>query len=350
MNLMTSNIVWYLVLLCGAQCRGSVLARGGSIATNLTLLLDVDTGVDDALAIGLALGSGADVAAITTVAGNTRLVAAQENTLRVLRVFGRTDIPVFRGADRPLDGEWNPEEHYFGDDGFGEMSAHYDVGVNAAGTAGLGDDGAPAALRIIELVRARPGQLTLVLLGPLTNAAIALLVDPHFTRGLREMVILGGNRQGRGNVAPGSEFNFHTDPEAAHIVLQRVQCPVTIVPWETALLSTLPWPVYHNLVLKNGTRAQFMADVTRHTRRCCEAGKEGFNVGDALAVLAALAPSSVLESVDRRVAVELSGHHTRGQMVQAWSPTMLPQVQRTVKLVKALDRRLLANYMAKAFS
>ncbi|KAL1428693.1 hypothetical protein MTO96_003038 [Rhipicephalus appendiculatus] len=109
-------------------------------------------------------------------------------------------------------------------------------------------------------------------------------------------------------------------------------------------------PVYHNVVLKNSTRAQFIGDVTRHTRRCCEASKEGFNVGDALAVLAALSPASVLDSVDRRVAVELSGHHTRGQLVQAWSPTMLPQVRRSVKLVRALDRRLLADYVTRAFS
>ncbi|XP_049271029.1 inosine-uridine preferring nucleoside hydrolase [Rhipicephalus sanguineus] len=334
----------------------SASALDGSTAPKRALLLDVDTGVDDALAIGLAMGSGAEVVAITTVAGNTRVDLAQENTLRVLRVFGRTDIPVYRGADRPLDGDWNTEEHYFGHDGFGGVSGHYDVGVNAAVTSGLEDDGTPAALKIIELARARPGQLTLVLLGPLTNAAIALLVDPHFTGGLREMVILGGNRQGRGNAVPGSEFNFHTDPEAAHIVLQRAQCPVTIVPWETSLISVLPWvrnlepPVYHNVVLKNSTRAQFLADVTRHTRRCCEARKEGFNVGDALAVLTALSPASVLDSVDRRVAVELSGHHTRGQLVQAWSPTMLPQVRSTVKLVQELDRRLLADYVTRAFS
>ncbi|XP_037565385.1 uncharacterized protein LOC119445134 [Dermacentor silvarum] len=345
---MTPKIVWFFVASLGASCRGIESAWGGSTMTNPTLLLDVDTGVDDALAIGLALGSGADVAAITTVAGNTRVDSAQDNTLRVLRVFGRTDIPVYRGADRPLDGDWKQEEHYFGHDSFGEVSAHYDVGVNAAATAG--GNGTPAALKIIELARARPGQLTLVLLGPLTNVAIALLVDPHFTGSLREMFILGGNRQGRGNVVPGSEFNFHTDPEAAHIVLQRAQCPVTIVPWETCLLSMLPWADFQNVILKNSSRAQFLADVTRHTRRCCAAGTQGFNVGDALAVLAALSPASVLDSVDSRVAVELSGHYTRGQLVQAWSPRMLPQVQRTVKLVQVLDRRLLAHYMVRAFS
>ncbi|KAH8038396.1 hypothetical protein HPB51_001510 [Rhipicephalus microplus] len=347
---MTWNIAWFFVLLLAALCHGSASTLNGSATLKRALVLDVDTGVDDALAIGLALSSDAEVVAITTVAGNTREDLARDNTLRVLRVFGRMDIPVYRGADRPLDGDWNTEEHYFGHDGFGEVSGHYVVGVNAAVTSGPGENGTPAALKIIELTRARPGQLTLVLLGPLTNAAIALLVDPHFTGGLREVVILGGNRQGRGNAVPGSEFNFHTDPEAAHIVLQRTQCPVTIVPWETSLISILPWPSYHHVVLKNSTKAQFLADVTRYTQRCCEAGNEGFNVGDALAVLAALSPASVLDSVDRRVAVELSGHHTRGQLVQAWSPTMLPQVRRTVKLVRALDTRLLADYLTRAFS
>ncbi|XP_077531908.1 nucleoside hydrolase-like [Haemaphysalis longicornis] len=329
----------------------SQYAYGGLVTPkSRTLVLDVDTGVDDALAIGLALGLGADVAAITTVAGNVKVDVAYDNTLRVLRVFDRTDIPVFRGADRPIDGEWNPEEQYFGGDGFGDVSTEYDVGFNAGVATGANGGQATAATKLIELAKARPGQLTLVLLGPPTNAAIALLLDPQFTKDLREIVILGGNIHGRGNVLPGAEFNFHTDPEAAHIVLQRAQCPVTIVPLEASLVSKLHWTAYNDVASRNSSRARFMADVTRHTRQCCAHGSEGFNVGDALAVLTALAPESVVASAERRVTVELDGQHTRGQLTQAWSPRMLPNVKGTVRLVEALDRRLLAHYVTRAFS
>ncbi|XP_077508365.1 nucleoside hydrolase-like [Amblyomma americanum] len=312
----------YIVFAC---LFGNVLStRGPRFPTTrpLKLLLDVDTGVDDALAITMAATS-ADVCleAITVVAGNTNLSTAYDNTLRVLRVINRTDIPVYKGADRPIDGLWDYEETYFGPDNFGNASSLYPMGPNAAP-----DPGTYGYLKMIELIKNSPKELTLVLLAPLTNLAIALLVEPHLTQNVSAIYILGGNIYGRGNILPGSEFNFLTDPEAALVVLQRAECPVYIVPWETVLESTVPWGAYYNITNRTdpGPLQKFLGDITTFTVECCLDKNTGFDLGDGLAVLAAMEPQSITKNVEHRVTVELTGTHTRGQLVHGWLDYMIP--------------------------
>uniref|UniRef100_A0A023FDF8 Putative inosine-uridine preferring nucleoside hydrolase n=1 Tax=Amblyomma cajennense TaxID=34607 RepID=A0A023FDF8_AMBCJ len=200
----------------------SAVRADGANGKRQNLLLDVDTGVDDAMAITLAASSpNVCVLAITVVAGNTNLSNAYNNTLRVLQAINRTDIPVYKGADRPIDGRWDYEEIYFGPDNFGNASSLYPMGNNSAP-----DPNTYGYLKMIEVIKNSSNDLTLVLLGPLTNLAIALLVEPNLTENVTAIYILGGNIYGRGNILPGSEFNFLTDPEAALVVLQRALCPV----------------------------------------------------------------------------------------------------------------------------
>ncbi|KAL1428695.1 hypothetical protein MTO96_003039 [Rhipicephalus appendiculatus] len=224
--------------------------------------MDVDTGVDDAMAITFA-GTSPNVCleAITVVAGNTNLSNAYNNTLRVLKQINRTDVPVYKGADRPIDGFWNYEAVYFGEDNFGNAGHLYEMGDNSAG-----DIHQYGYVKMMELIKNQTNQLTLLMLGPLTNLAIALLVEPNITQQVKAIYILGGNIYGKGNILPGSEFNFLTDPEAALVVLQRAECPVYIIPWETV--------IFHNITNKTGELQQFLFNISNHTVQCCHDRKK----------------------------------------------------------------------------
>ncbi|CAN8008043.1 unnamed protein product, partial [Ixodes pacificus] len=299
------------------------------VSSRMSYILDVDTGVDDAMALMAMLSYNKHVEAITVVAGNTDLGNAYNNTMRVLQEINKTEIPVYKGADKPILGLWEPEAVYFGSDNFGNVAQNYTIGTNSA------NDTTFAALKMMDLIRASCNNITLILLGPLTNLAIALLVDPHITRGVSEIFILGGNIEGRGNIRPGSEFNFLVDPESAEVVLQRVECNVTIVPWEAVLKSTLPWNVFNATIGGTGRKAAFLKALTNHTITVFLGnGKSpGFNLGDFLAVLAALDPGSVASKGAHRVAVELTGTQTKGMLVQGWEPYMIPHVKRTLDIV-----------------
>src|SRR5688500_8099753 len=175
--------------------------------TSMPVILDVDTGVDDALALALAVRwSRVELIAVATVAGNVDVEQATRNTLTVLDWFGATDVPVHRGASRPLARPLITATHFHGEDGLGD--ANLPPSQRAIGT-----DRGPAAM--IRLARARPGELTLVCVGPLTNLAIALNVEPSLPDLVAGVVIMGGAFWVPGNITPAAEFNICVDPDAA---------------------------------------------------------------------------------------------------------------------------------------
>ncbi|CAN7941852.1 unnamed protein product [Ixodes pacificus] len=305
------------------------------------LILDVDCGVDDALALMLALSLHSTVEAVTCVAGNTTLSNVYSNVRRVLRVCGMDKIPVYRGCERPLTEPLDLATEYHGHDGLGEVALDYPAGPD-------GETSPHASQVLVQMAREAPGKFTLLLLGPHTNAALALLLDPQFGKNLRDIFIMGGNVEGRGNVLPGSEFNFKTDPEAVHVVLTRAECPITIVPWEAAVKSPIPWHVYQTMTKQDTVKGRFFAAITRHNLRYYEkVESDGYEVGDALAVVAALAPDAVVHEYERRVAVELSGLHTRGQLVQAWTEDMLPEVHSKVRIAARFDKELISELLIR---
>ena len=182
------------------------------------LLLDMDPGVDDALALLYALRSpDADVLGITTVAGNAPLEMTTRNALRVLEARGVTHIPVAPGAARPLIRDFQPALRVHGNDGLGES--------NLSMPSKLAALKAPAVEFIADVVQEQgPGTVTLIATGPLTNVAAAFLAIPDLASSLKRLVIMGGafgvTPYGDGNVTPVSEFNIWVDPEAADIVLR----------------------------------------------------------------------------------------------------------------------------------
>src|SRR5690349_9206671 len=155
------------------------------------LILDVDTGIDDALALLYACASpDADLVAVTCIGGNVEARQVAENTLAVLELAGRGDVPVWLGSETPLRKALatSPETHGPRGLGYAELPAP---------SAGLAEG--HAADRIVELARARPGELTLVTLGPLTNLALALEREPALPSLLHRWVLMGGVYLGAGN-------------------------------------------------------------------------------------------------------------------------------------------------------
>lgn len=184
------------------------------------ILIDTDPGIDDAMAIFFALASPElDVVGLTTVFGNAHTEVCTTNALKLLEIAERTDVPVARGVDRPMAMAYRgPVAFVHGSDGQG------DVFLPPPTTTALPID---AAHFIIDTVMGSPGAITLVALGPLTNVALALLLEPRLATNLAEIVLMGGNAFRNGNASPAAEANVLNDPEAADIVF-GADCPITM--------------------------------------------------------------------------------------------------------------------------
>ncbi|MGI8625512.1 MAG: nucleoside hydrolase [Geodermatophilaceae bacterium] len=184
------------------------------------LVIDTDPGVDDAIALLVALASPeVELCAVTTVFGNVNLEQTTDNALRVLALVGADEIPVAAGADRPLV---HPQPH----------RASHVHGANGLGGAELPGpkrrvERAPAVRFLADLLHASPSPLTVCAIGPLTNIALLVASDPAAANRIERLVIMGG-AYGPGNVTPTAEFNVWSDPEAAHRVLGS-GLPITVV-------------------------------------------------------------------------------------------------------------------------
>ncbi|KAL1428698.1 hypothetical protein MTO96_003042 [Rhipicephalus appendiculatus] len=261
--------------------------------------MDVDTGADDAMAIALAASlPNVCIEAVTVAAGNVNVSTAYDNTLEVLSVLNRTNIPVYKGADRPIGNQGNSFSGYYASGYPSEPQGH-------------------GYLQMVDLVK--KGQLqTIIMLAPLTNVATALLVEPTFLNNVEHVYVMGGNLHGRGNTLPGAEFNFFTDPEAAKVSYLLVQ------------------DTYCSVASKSGRLQEFLRNVTADNYPYCTSGENGRGggvyVGDFLALMAAVAPESVSNTLVHRIDIELAGVYTRGQLVHAWEPGMLSHVKRNVTI------------------
>jgi inosine-uridine nucleoside N-ribohydrolase len=201
------------------------LGRGiGSGNTPYRTVIDCDTGVDDALALLAAVGSPElDVEFVTTVAGNALVEHTTENTLRVLALAGRWDIPVYRGAARPMMRDLVTGSATHGVTGLAGPSLP-ESPVDVAGDAG-------EALASWCAVRSdRPKRL--ISIGPLTNLGGLLAADPNALAGVQDVFVMGGTISGRGGaLSPHAETNFFIDPEAARLVLHS-GVPVHLVDYD----------------------------------------------------------------------------------------------------------------------
>ncbi len=192
----------------------------------MSLLIDADPGCDDAIAIALALASDLDVVGITTVAGNAPVADTTRNTLSILEFLDR-EIPVARGADRPLVKRQDTAEFIHGEGGIrGDLPEPSAEPIDVS-----------AAEFIVERAR-DDGDLTVAAIGPPTNVALALALDPDLPEYLSEVVIMGGAAGQAGNRTPTAEANLHADPDAASRLLQSAD--PTVVPLDVTSRAILP--------------------------------------------------------------------------------------------------------------
>jgi len=181
------------------------------------VILDVDTGIDDALALLLALRSPElDIIGITCVAGNVTLDRVIKNTCAVLDIAG-AEIPVHAGARKPLLAPLKTATLFHGENGLG--------GVELAPSRARVEE-EDAASFLVRSVREQPGEITLIAVGPLTNVALAVRRDSEFAAGLDHLIVMGGAVHDAGNVNGVAEANFSNDPEAEAAVVQTGRGPI----------------------------------------------------------------------------------------------------------------------------
>ncbi len=267
------------------------------------LIMDVDTGVDDALALLLALASPeVELVGVSTVAGNVPLSRTTDNTLRLLQWAGRADVPVYAGAERPLVRDAVAAADVHGATGLGAAQ------LPEARTSSAGD----GVEFLLKTLQARPGEIILAATGPLTNLARAEAQVPGVLRQARQVVIMGGAVRVPGNITPTAEFNFYADPHAARQVLAS-----------EAELVLVGLDATHQVWLAQAALQACTGPYAAFCRAACEPviafesvhyGSAGMHVHDPVALGAALWPQ-LFRTQQLWVDVEASGELAAGQVV-----------------------------------
>ena len=281
----------------------------GRMTDRIPLLIDTDPGVDDALAILMAFNDPRhEVVGLTIAAGNVGLQHTVANALKLCEVAG-TNVPVYAGCAEPLLHPARDAAYVHGHDGFG------DTGYEPATRK---PEAEHAALAILRLSHQYAGRLLLVALGPLTNLALALKLDPTLPSRVARCVVMGGAVTGHGNITPAAEFNIAFDPEAAHIVFNAFP-HIDLSDWEATLDHGLLDTDVSRWLAADSPRARFYDAISRQTRAW--AGERRGNrwaSADALAMAFALCPDGALETAERPLAVEMEGRQTRGATIVDW--------------------------------
>ncbi|EPY20147.1 purine nucleosidase [Strigomonas culicis] len=338
------------------------------------IIIDTDCGGDDAIAIMTALtDENTQVIAITAVWGNVDVDQGVQNLGKLLDLYGR-DIPLLQGRRRAAGG--HARDGAVGWLRQGRLWRRGLPTVRARGRA------APhTALAIIDLLRgAQPAEdevYQLVCLGPLTNVALAMRIAPEVFSVLGSesepaITIMGGASEAKGNSNLAAEFNIHCDPEAAHIVFhQREMKPIQLVTWEVTVDCCMTWHFYDTWVGRRSAQPQNatqafvermfqrleaftrpLEDGTKADTGDAEATQDATCViPDAVAMVAALYPDSVLESLLTYSTVELYGRETRGETCIDWYGTDQSMAKRgrwrNCKLVSSIDNCKYLDVMEK---
>ena len=316
------------------------------------LVIDVDTGIDDALALLYAAADlDTEILGVSTVVGNVSLASATRNTRAVLAMIGRSDIPVWPGAGTPLS--------------TAQTDARAVHGESGLGYAVLPDPPEPAETThavdaILAAARAHAGRLVLIATGPLTNIALAVMREPDLPRLVKRFVIMGGAFGVSGNVTPSAEFNIWHDPEAARIVFRMFggvgAAPVVAVGLDVTRQTTFD---AHDLAAfarhvagkpRGETLARFIEDSSRHYFELMEKWHGGryLTMHDPLALAVALDPTLV-KTRQSAVDVETSGRLTSGATIADWRGQWgrLPNAEVAVEVEAARFKGMFFDAMAR---
>lgn len=270
------------------------------------VILDMDPGIDDALALLLAISSPElAVEGVTTVAGNTTVEKTGLNARRVLEYVGRGEVPVYYGSSSPMARPLTTAEHVHGSDGLGEADIPMPRQPPSPGGIWF----------IAETVARNPGEVTIIATGPLTNIALAFTLYPRTPRLVKQLVIMGGAYHltpfGRGNVTPLSEFNIYTDPEAADIVFKS-SAPITCIGLDVSTNPSvkISRERYEEIRRLRGRKAELASRIMKY-----QLERLGVvEVHDVLAVAAALRPE-IFQTVEMSVQVLTHNDASRGATI-----------------------------------
>lgn len=264
------------------------------------IIIDTDPGVDDAIAILMALAwDSLEVVGITTVGGNVPLARGTRNALALLEYARRPGLPVARGAARPYRGRYTYSYAYHGAGGLSRrlpqpLIRPLDTGATEFLAASLAQN---------------PGQITLVALGPLTNLARLLERHPAALRQVAALVVMGGAADGSGNVTPYAEFNFYSDAVAAHAVLSS-GVPLTLVDLGAGRQASFTRESAESLKARSPIGRLSQQLLTNWFRQ--DPNRERFEFYDPLALAAALVPG-LITTRQMQLAVETEDTTRLGQ-------------------------------------
>src|SRR5271163_5144625 len=269
------------------------------------VIIDTDPGVDDAMAILLALNSPElKVEALTVVPGNVDSRQGLDNALKIVSLAGRCDVPVARGAEHPLNQKLITAQFWHGRNGLAGVEL---PAPKCKADARFGPD------LIIEMVHKYPHELTLIPVGPLTNIALAVSKDPSIASLVRDIVIMGGSITG-GNVNGAAEANIYNDPEAAQIVF-NAGWTVTMIGSDVGERTLITRKYLAQLQSSHGPQSDFISKIADfYLTRSEKSGYAGAAMYDPLAVGIAL-DSTLGTLKDMHVDVETKGEFTRGETV-----------------------------------
>lgn len=218
------------------------------------IILDTDPGIDDALAILLALASPEVVLdGISTVHGNASAAQVTTNALSILELANTSYIPVYQGCDLPLVKEslLSPETHGNSGLGYANLSAPITKPQIKHGSDYL-----------IEQIMSHPGEITLVAIGPLTNVAIAIRKEPRIVQNVKEVFVMGGAIKHQGNTTPLAEYNTFVDPHSAHVVFHSGM-PIILTPLDVTYQCIFTTDDLNRLLKIDSPITKFIADATR---------------------------------------------------------------------------------------
>ncbi|XP_050306453.1 uncharacterized protein LOC126743409 isoform X2 [Anthonomus grandis grandis] len=300
------------------------------------IIVNVDTGVDDYYALLLLLHADntglLKIEGILCSPGNTNTTNVIKNTVRLMELTNRTDIPVYKGINSSLilhDDYYG----YFGDDGLGDLSYDHEPNVNIV-YPGL------AATGLYDLVRSNPGEISLLCLAPLTDIAITTKLYTDFLSYLKDMWILGGNYGPINQGDVGTEFNFYSDPEAARIVFENQQeRNIYILPFESFDKINFSWDWRFNVLQSTLPEMEIVTAAEKSLK--FDQTKPFWNVPDVYLAFCCVFPEQCyFDDIFKSAVIELQDSNTRGWLIFDKTNGV-----KNVKIINGLNQDQFENYM-----
>ncbi len=297
------------------------------------ILIDTDPGVDDAIALMLAVRSNFfNIQAITTVAGNTSIENTTRNARYVLDLLDANHIPIYSGSTEPLIGKLHTAEFVHGTYGLGSLQPKNEIQLTH-----------DAVDQMIRIIKAHPHPITVVTLGPLTNLAKAIQQDASILGNIEEVVIMGGAIEEAGNMTRAAEFNIYVDPEAAAIVL-KADVRKTLVTLDACNHVELPLSHFDEIKDAN-LRENAKKMVEDYIKNTLELESEsGAKAYDPLTIYYLINPAAcTVKEYD--VLVETKGEHTRGMTIA--DRRKVPDKNNVIRVVMHIEADLFKQDLMK---